>query len=333
MSDDPTQQFPDPYQQGPYQQGPFEQGPFEQGPQQQGPTEQIPYQQGPYQQGPYEQGQYQQGPTEQVPYQQGPYQQGPYEQGPYQGGPTEQVPYQQGPYQQGPYPPPQRPRRRRRGRVWAIIIPVAIVALLIGADRAAAAYAANQIAAKIQANGFPVKPGVNVEGFPFLTQVISKHLDGVVVTAPNFPVGPAKASVQLQATGISLNSGYNSGTVAHVTGTGLIGFSGLASIAGAAGAPGLSVSRAGPHTVKLSLNLQIVTASAIARITKVGRNEFSIRLISSNGVPRSLLGSIRHITVPIPNLPAGLAVQTVSVTGQGLLIRIIGTNVPFGNNP
>lgn len=284
MSNDPTQQFPDPYQHGQYQQGPYQQGPYEQG-----TDGQRPYQQGPY---------------------------------------------EPGPYQQGPYQPPQRPRRRRtRGWAWAIIILLVIVGLLVGVDRAAAAYAANQIATKIQADGFPVRPGVNIEGFPFLTQVISRHLDDVVISAPDFPVGPAAASVKLQATSISLNSSYNSGTAAHVTGTGLISFSGLARIAAASGAPGLSVSRAGPHTVKLSLNLQIVTASAIARITKVGRNEFSIRLISASGVPRSLLGSIRRITVPIPNLPAGLAVQNVSVTDQGLLIRITGTNVPFGNNP
>jgi hypothetical protein len=299
MSDEPTQQFPDPQERGPYQQGPYGQGAYQQG----------PYGRGPYQQGPYEPG----------PYQQGPYQQGPYE---------------SGPYQQGTYQPPARPRRRRiRGWAWAIIILLVIIGLLIGADRAAAAYAANQIATKIQADGFPVKPSVAVDGFPFLTQVISRHLDGVVITAPNYPLGPAAASIRLQATGISLNSSYNSGTAANVTGTGLIGFSGLARIAAASGAPGLSIARAGPHTVKLILNLAIVSASAIARITKVGRNELSIRLISFSGVPRSLLGSIRHITVPIPNLPAGLAVQNVSVTDQGVLARIAGTNVPFGNNP
>jgi hypothetical protein len=306
MSDGPTQQFPDPNQPGPYQQG--------------------PYQQGPYQQGPYEQGPYQQGP-----YQPGPYQQGPYEQGPYQ-----QDPYQQDAYQQGPYQPPPRARRRRiRGRTWAIIIPLVIVALLVGVDRAAAAYAENQIATKIQADGFPVKPGVSIEGFPFLTQVITKHLDGVVITAPNFPVGPATASIQLHATGISLNSGYSSGTISQVTGSGLIGFSGLASIAGASGVPGVSVSRAGPNTVKVGLNVGIGSLSAIARVKKVGPDEFGVRIISTNGLPASLLGSLRHFTVPIPKLPQGLAIQTVSVTGQGVLVRITGTNVafPFNSNP
>src|SRR5437016_5853158 len=93
---------------------------------------------------------------------------------------------------------PARPRRRRR--VWlAIGIPVALVALLIGLDRVAAAVAANVAATKIHSYGFPVKPGVSFEGFPFLTQVISRHFDGVDITASKFPAGPLTASVHIRA--------------------------------------------------------------------------------------------------------------------------------------
>jgi hypothetical protein len=205
-----------------------------------------------------------------------------------------------------------------------------ILALLVGLDRIAAAYAANQIATRIEGYGFPVKPSVTVEGFPFLTQVISRHFDGVVVSAPNFPAGPVTASINVTATSISLNPGYHSGTVARVTGTGLIKFSSIASLASAAGAPGLTVTRAGPHQVKLTANLQVVSASAIARVKKAGPNAFSIRIVSSNGVPPSLLGPIRHLTVRIPKLPRGLTVQTVSVTAQGVLLHVTGSNVHFG---
>jgi len=225
-----------------------------------------------------------------------------------------------------------RQHRRISRKAWAaIIIPLAIIALLIGVDRVAAAYAANQIATKIQGYGFPVKPGVDVEGFPFLTQVASRQLDGIVVTAPKFPLGPVTASVELTATGIALNSGYQSGTIAQVNGTGLIAFSSLARLAGVSSAPGLKVSRAGPQTVRLTLNLQILSASAIARVTKTGPNEFTIRVISASGVPPSLLGPIRHFTVHIPNLPEGLAVQTVTVTDRGVLVRIAGRDVPFSS--
>lgn len=230
-----------------------------------------------------------------------------------------------------PYMAPPRQARRIRGKVWAmIIVPLVILGLLFGLDRAAAAYAANQIATKIQANGFPVKPGVSVEGFPFLTQVISRHLDGIEITAPSFPAGPVTASIDVQAKNIVLNSGYHSGTIAQVTGTGLIAFSSLTNLAQQQGAPGLKISRAGSHTVKLTANLQILAASAIARVKKTGRNEFSIRIISTSGIPLSALGPIRHLTVKIPKLPLGLVVQSVSVTTQGVVLGVTGSNISFG---
>jgi LmeA-like phospholipid-binding len=227
-------------------------------------------------------------------------------------------------------PPPPR-SRRISGKVLAlIIIPLVIIGLLFGLDRVAAVYAANVIATKIQSNGFPVKPGVSVEGFPFLTQVISKHLDGVDITAPDVPAGPVTASIAAQATGINLNSGYQSGTITHVTGTGLISFSSVASIPALKNVPGLTVSRAGPHALKLTANLQVLTATAIARVKKTGQNQFSFRIISANGIPLSLLGPIRHVTVDIPKLPLGLTVRTVSVSTQGVVIGVAGSDVPFG---
>ena len=227
--------------------------------------------------------------------------------------------------------PPGRTRRLSRKARAAIIIPLALLALLLGVDRLAAAYAANQIATKIQGYGFPVKPGVTVEGFPFLTQVISRHFVGVEITAPNFPVGPVTASMQVNATDIALKSGYHSGTVAHITGTGLITFSSLSKLAGVEGAPGLKISRAGPNKLKLTANLQILSATAVARVKKTGRNKFSIHLISADGLPASLLSPIRHLVVHIPKLPQGLSVQAVGVTVQGVVVRVAGTHVRFGS--
>jgi hypothetical protein len=228
-------------------------------------------------------------------------------------------------------PTPSAPAGPRRRRLWlAIGIPVAIVALLIGLDRVAAAVAANVAASKIQSYGFPVKPGVSFEGFPFLTQVISRHFDGVDITASKFPAGPLTASVHIRVADIRVNSGYRSGTAARATGTGLISFSSIASMASAEGAPGLKVSRAGRHRVKLTANLEVLSASAIARVTKSGPDQFTISVVSSNGIPASLLGPVRHLTVSLPKLPQGLTVQTVSVTSQGVLLQVSGSNVTFG---
>jgi aspartyl/asparaginyl beta-hydroxylase (cupin superfamily) len=47
-------------------------------------------------------------------------------------------------------------------------------------------------------------------------------------------------------------------------------------------------------------------------------------------VPAALLDPIRHLTVQIPALPLGLTVQSVTVSPQGVVIGVSGSNVSFG---
>ena len=228
-------------------------------------------------------------------------------------------------------PPVAAPRRRGRKVLILIIALLVIVGLLFGLDRAAAAYTANRIATTLQNEGFPVRPNVSVEGFPFLTQLISRHLQGVEVTAPRYPIGSVTASIHVHAQDITLDSGYESGTIAQVTGTGLVPFASLARMPGLAAVPGLLISGDGPHMVKLSANLGVFAASAIARVTQTAGNELSLRIVSSSGVPAALLAPIRDLILRIPALPLGLTVQSVRVSPRGVVIGVAGSNVKFGH--
>ena len=226
-------------------------------------------------------------------------------------------------------PIPQRPRRRRRWP-WIVLASVLVLlVLLVVLDRVAVAYADNQAAQQIKSQGFPTKPNVSIEGFPFLTQVASRHLNHVHITASHVKEGPVTLSLVADATGVVLNPGYQSGTITHVTGTGLIGFSSLASAAGATGAPGLKISSAGGNKVKLDVNLQIVNASAIAAIEQTGPDTFKVHIVSTDGIPASLLGSLQNFTIHIPALPMNLTIQSVHVSSQGVLIHVIGSNIKF----
>jgi len=229
-------------------------------------------------------------------------------------------------------PPVAAPRRRGRKVLILIIALLVIVGLLFGLDRAAAAYTANRIATTLQNEGFPVRPNVSVEGFPFLTQLISRHLQGVEVTAPRYPIGSVTASIHVHAQDITLDSGYQSGTIAQVTGTGLVPFASLARMPGLAAVPGLLISGDGPHMVKLSANLGVFAASAIARVTQTAGNELSLRIVSSSGVPAALLAPIRDLILRIPALPLGLTVQSVRVSPRGVVIGVAGSNVKFGGS-
>ena len=227
-------------------------------------------------------------------------------------------------------PPVAAPRRRGRKVLILIIVLLVIAGLLFALDRAAAAYTARRIATSLQNEGFPVRPNVSVEGFPFLTQLISKHLQGVEVTAARVPVGSVTASIDVHAQNITLDSGYQSGTIAQVTGTGLIPFASLARMPALAAVPGLRISSDGPHMVKLSANLQVLAASAIAKVTQTARNAISLRIVSSSGVPAALLAPIRDLILQIPALPLGLTVHSVRVSPRGVVIGVTGQDVKFG---
>ena len=67
---------------------------------------------------------------------------------------------------------------------------VALLAVLLGADRAAMLYAENRIATEMMNRGFPTKPHVSIAGFPFLTQVAIRLVNKVTVSAAGGKLGP-----------------------------------------------------------------------------------------------------------------------------------------------
>ena len=239
-----------------------------------------------------------------------------------------------------PYGPgAQAPRRRRGGCLRSLVIGVVvIVILLVAADFVAKAVAQNVAASQIQKQGFPKKPSVTIEGFPFLTQVASHDLHQVRLSASDVPEGPVEiTAVHAVANNIHLNSGFNSGTIGQVSGTVLISFGSLSSTVtkelGPAGqlvaSSGLHLSAAGPDEVKASVDLVVASGSATWRVTRVSGQELSVQLVASSGLPAEVLGPIRSFSFSIPKLPFGLTIQNVSVTSSGIVGQISATNVAF----
>lgn len=232
----------------------------------------------------------------------------------------------------GPRPQPayaaRRPRKRRRWPV-AVLAGLVVLVLLAVGDRVAAAYAGNRTAQQLQQHGFPGRPSVTFEGFPFLTQYISRDFRDVRITAAGVQAGPVTASLSGDATGVRLDPGYQSGTISKVTGTVLVSFASLAHAVRAAGVPAVKVSRAGPHQVKLKVDLQVFTTTAVASIGQAGTHTFRIHVISAGGLPASLLGSLGDFTFTVPKLPYGLDIQRVHVTGHGVAGRLSGRDIRF----
>lgn len=211
----------------------------------------------------------------------------------------------------------------------AAIVPLALIALLIGADRLAARYTQGQIAQRIERYGFPARPAVTVEGFPFLTQLIRGRLDSVDISASRMRLGPVQASIRAHAAGIVLGSG-GAGTISRLTATGLIPYSAIAKLAGGTGLPRLTVTADGRHEVKLRTSLSFVTVTAYASLSVVPPDGLEIHILSAPGIPGFLLARIRTIPLHLPPLPLGLAVRGVGIGRRGVLIHAQGANLSFG---
>src|SRR6202012_3313486 len=78
-----------------------------------------------------------------------------------------------------------RPRRRHRGLKITAIVVVVLLVLAVIIDRGAVKLAENEGASQIKSQGFPVKPSVTIEGFPFLTQVVGRNFHQIDISASN----------------------------------------------------------------------------------------------------------------------------------------------------
>jgi len=209
-----------------------------------------------------------------------------------------------------------------------VVVAVALLAVLLVADRAAVTYAENRIATQIKDRNSATKPHVRIAGFPFLNQVAARHVNKIVVGAADRKLGPvAVKRLDITLYGVRLNASYRASTASRVSGTALVGFAGLAGVVGMAG---LTFSADGPDRVKITADLGLVTGTATARVTSAGHGGIRIAVISAGGIPVAALGPLRDIILPLPALPLGMTVQDVGVTGQGVLLHLAGQDVRFG---
>jgi len=230
------------------------------------------------------------------------------------------------PAAQGYQGPPARVRRRRRRWPWITLL--VIVLVLVGGDRAAKAYAEDRMASQVQSSlALSGKPNVTIQGFPFLTQAAARTFNTVDVNASNETAGPGGqlkiASLTATLHGMHIH-GTNSATVDQFTASALVTFTALAH---AGGIPqGITLSPAGPNQLKATVDILGFSSDATAKVTQVGSNKINVKITDFGGVPPDVLGSLTDFTFSIPKLPAGVKIQSISVTQQGLRVTATGQN-------
>jgi len=230
------------------------------------------------------------------------------------------------PGNQGYQGPSARVRRRRRRWPWITLL--VIVLVLVGGDRAANAYAEDQMASQVQSSlALSGKPHVTIQGFPFLTQVAARTFNTVDVNASNETAGPGGqleiASLTATLHGMHIH-GTNSATVDQFTASALVTFTALAH---AGGIPqGITLAPAGPNQLKATVDILGFSSDATAKVTQVGNDKINVKITDFGGVPADVLGSLTDFTFSIPKLPPGVKIQSISVTQQGLRVTATGQN-------
>jgi hypothetical protein len=225
------------------------------------------------------------------------------------------------------YQGPVAPTRRRRRR-WPWITLLVIVLVLIGGDRAANAYTEDQMASQIQSSlALSGKPSVTIAGFPFLTQLAARTFNTVNVNASNETAGPGGqlqiASLTATLHGMHIH-GLNSATVDQFTASALVTFTALAH---AGGIPqGITLAPDGPNQIKATVDILGFSSEATAKVTQVGSDKINVKITDFGGVPADVLGSLTDFNISIPKLPAGVKIQSISITQQGLRITASGQN-------
>jgi LmeA-like phospholipid-binding len=225
------------------------------------------------------------------------------------------------PAMQPPMPP--LARKRHRGLKLAIWI-AAVLVILVGVDFGAKAFAENQAAAQIQKRGFPTKPHVSIAGFPFLTQVITRHFEQITISSSNLPAGPLTiSSLTIVLDNVHLNSfNFSGGTAGPLHGTIVISGGGLV------------IKSVGTNLIKGSLNLAggLLSWSATWRVTATGSNEIHLHLVSSSGLPPALASAAQDITLPLQQLPAGLRLTGgLSSSSNGIVANVAANSISFGS--
>jgi hypothetical protein len=246
--------------------------------------------------------------------------------------------------QWGPQPPSPRMRRRQRRRrtrrsVMVAFTVVVILIILVIVDRVANAVTENAFASQFQKQGVPVKPSVDITGFPFLTQLAAKDFNKVDISASNIPVSlPTGGSLSITSVNATIDglhiSGYSSSAnakVDHIGATAFISFGSLAA-AGSLGGTGVTLTQAGPNTVKITAGVAGLSDTEEAQILQTGPQTITIKIVSSGGGLGDVLGAIgfNSFSFTLPKVvPASLRITALTLNSQGLTVSAAASNATF----
>jgi LmeA-like phospholipid-binding len=223
-------------------------------------------------------------------------------------------------------------RRRRRARRWIIAL-IVLLGLLVAADRVTAAVTESRLAAKIQqSQHLSKKPSVSIDGFPFLTQVISRNFGHATVDISDLDAqGVLISHIHADLRGVHVSSGYDRATVDSLTSTATLTYAEVSTtLTKDAGIGQVQVSQGGAtNQVKAAYRLLGIDVSADVDVSVHSGNILEFRAVKLH-TPAGSVGldaNLFDVKVPISGLPFGMQLSGLQVTSTGVDIAATGKNV------
>jgi hypothetical protein len=235
-----------------------------------------------------------------------------------------------------------RPRLRWASPLVAILIVVLGVAL-VGAglyfgDRFAQHRAEQKAAMALQPRlGTPQPPRVDIEGFPFVTQVASRSVDRVHVVAEQ--IGTTNEALlslvyaDLVLTDVVTEDWFKTMKISHAEGTGLVDYAKLSSLAGAP----MTYSRDGRvelvmKTTVFGRGVEAVVSGSPRLDAKEQSMTLSDAKISVAGVnlpefsSQALLAALLN-PIPLKGMPLDMTVTRIAAAEDGVHLDLVGDNL------
>jgi hypothetical protein len=216
------------------------------------------------------------------------------------------------------------------------IILVAVLVLLVGADRIGVYVAERTVADTVQSSQhLRQRPSVDIAGFPFLTQLLDRDLDEVTITVRDLPLGDAANAIRVSwiravMDDVKINFSVRRAVVGRGTATALITYAELSRYLG------VTVRYAGAGKVRAAESVTVAGRRFDLGVTATpqlvdGALAFGGRATESgSGVPVSVLARVADrlgARIDLSRIPFGLDLQSLSADGVGITVRLAGRNI------
>ncbi|AXI87594.1 DUF2993 domain-containing protein [Streptomyces griseoincarnatus] len=233
-----------------------------------------------------------------------------------------------------------------------LVIAVVLGAIFVIVDRVAVHFAEGEAADRVRASeGLASTPDVDIQGFPFLTQVLGGSLDEVRVGISDYEAGAGEggktiriADLRADLRGVEFSGDFGSAVADSATGTATIAYDELLRNAKAEPtqvAPGITaevvaLADGGNGKIKVALETTVLgtklPVTVLSSVTVVDGNTVRVRadalpVLGGVEIAESRVRRITDFEQKIDGLPGGISLEKVQAAADGVDVTVSGKDV------